>query len=137
MEWDRPITETKIICMDDSWRLQSDEIVYVGSGRWPYRVMRNGWGDYESQVRVARLDRDVGQFETGEWVSTAHCARLEVGDWVEAMYDIQDGREKGDWLLRGTCWRFLGFDTDGDVELLCNATKHTVFFQDLESLTLI
>merc|ERR1712228_737504 len=89
VEGDRRIAEIKTLCMDDGWKLQNNEIVYVGSRRWPYRVMRNGWGLYETEVRVARLHEDVREHASGEWVSTADCARLEVGDCLDAMGNIQ------------------------------------------------
>eukprot|EP00973_Karenia_brevis_P080491 11166881-Karenia_brevis.AAC.1 len=50
---------------DESWRLGVLDIVYIGEGSKPHRIFRIGFGQYEKEVRVARLHEDISQWSTG------------------------------------------------------------------------
>ena len=127
----------KKFCNDDSWKLLRGDIVCVNSCRWPFRCVREGWGDYEKQIRVSRLTEDVGRRESGRWVSSDACARLEVNDRLDVLEDIEDAMENSSLISKGTKCKFLGWDYDGDVAIFVNGARHIIFMQDLDKLSLI
>ena len=105
---------------------------------WPLRVYRIGWGQYEGQVRVARLDEDTAVYENGEWVCTSWVLKLEVYDYLDVYSDgLEDALEPRRGIPRGTRCKFLGYDEDGDVELKIGSRRTVIFFEDLAFLTLV
>eukprot|EP00973_Karenia_brevis_P034256 4725183-Karenia_brevis.AAC.1 len=99
--------------------------------------MRAGWGDYETQVRVARIGENVNKWETGRWVNTDICYRLDQSDVMEAIEDIEDAMETPRRIPKGARCRFVGWDVDGDVMLTYKGCRHVVFYQDLDKLSLV
>ena len=111
---------------------------------WPLRVYRIGWGQFEGEVRVARLEEDTAIFENGEWVLTSWVVKLEAYDYLDVCRDgLKEAWEPRRGIPRGTRCRFLGYDGDGDVQLKIGSSftdevfTTVIFFGDLVFLTLV
>ena len=125
------------VCGDESWRLQHDDIVYIGTGSVPRKVYRIGYGDYEREVRVAGLQENTSLWSTGQWVSTADCYKLERGDRLQAMRNCLDASQDENLLEEGSRYLFRGIDKDGDFILATPQRQYTIFYEDLDHFTLL
>ena len=121
---------------DKTWKLVSGDIVYVGQTRWPYKVMRTGYGDYEKEVRIARISEDTRRWETGRWVRTDQCYKLEIGDTLDVIEQVVAATDDASIISEGARCRFAGWDPDGDAILTIGVRRLIVFFEDLDKLTL-
>ena len=108
------------------------DIVFTKSARdspGPFRVYRVGWGSYEFEVRVHRLDEDTNVFSSGHWRSKDALVKLEFLDsmvvYREGLLEALEGRRK---ILKGTECQFLGFD--GDVMLKISCDNTVIFCHD-------
>ena len=114
MEHNLLIREAIGACDDDSWQICSEDIVYVGKDERPYVVFRMGYGEYETKVRVARLNENTRNWNVGSWVSTDLCYTLEADDWVIARDDVVAATTCETLIPRGTNCVATGWDEDGD-----------------------
>lgn len=55
--------------------------------------MRAGWGDYPKEVWIAKLHEDINRWETGHWVNISRVFKLEIGDIIETIEDVEDASE--------------------------------------------
>ena len=77
---------------------------------WFLRVYRIGWGQFEGEVRVARLEEDTAIFENGEWVLTGWVVKLEAYDYVDVCRDgLKEASESRRGIPRGTRCMFSGY----------------------------
>ena len=124
-------------CRDNSWQLQRGDIVYVGSDIHPSIVLRNGYGQYEREVRVAGIQENLTDWRVGHWVKTDGCYKLEDGEVLKATAIIVDATERKNEIPAGTCCRYIGRDDDGDVVLNVGTlgAERVIFKEDLFRLT--
>ena len=121
---------------DLSWQLVYGDIVYEGGSRWPHRVVRIGWGQYEKEVRIVRLPEDAGKWESGKWCNTSRLFKLEAGDVLEVIEAVEDASEDRRMIPRGAQCRFLRLDPDGDPELSYGDRIFCIFMHDLDTLSM-
>ena len=126
----------KEISDDDSWKLRHGDVIYIKYMRWPFRVFRLGYGDYERDVRVARLHEDTSRRTVGQWVQTDRCYKLEENDTLLAMEAVDDASDPPTRIPEGAVCEFLGWDSDGDAELLFEQRRVVVFMKDLDAFSL-
>ena len=101
-------------------RSRIGDIVFIEDPKrpWPYRVYRIGYGFYEGEVRIARLEEDTNIFENGMWYCARHCLKLEVYGFIDVCFGgFREAFEGAREITPGTRCQFLGFDADGDVLL--------------------
>ena len=69
-------------------RLRIGDILFIEDPKrpWPYRMYRIGYGFYEGEVCVARLEEDTNMFENGMWFDALHCLKLEVYDFLDVRF---------------------------------------------------
>ena len=127
-------------CSDDSWKLNQGDIVYVGDDVGPSVVIRNGFGQYECEVRVAGASENLGDRKAGRWVKTDRCFKLEVGDTIVTKADVVDATEHRREILQGTECIYLGRDDDNDVLIGIGSDRLrrqlVVFKEDISKFTL-
>ena len=131
------INEAKAAFVDKSWELCAGDIVYVNNDPKPRRVIRNGWGDYECEVRVARLHENLARWESGHWIRTDQCYKLEVNDRIVATDTVNAATTDEHVIMKGTECVFLGKDADGDVILRERWKNVVIFHDDLEHFDII
>lgn len=123
-------------CDDNSWRLQHNDIVYVGSEPFPCVVYRIGFGDYEREVRVARMGEDVSLRCSGRWVFTTQCYKLEAGDRLVTTQDCVDASHDMNVLKKGNEYTYRGRDDEGDFILASPSKTYMIFREDLDKFSL-
>ena len=116
---------------------RAGDIVYLGSeGIYPHKVITVGYGTYEGQVRIARIDDNFHEWSTGFWTPASSLWVLEVGDSLTATAPIIEASEARLVIPLGIKCTYKGRDSDGDV-LLCMSADFVgrksvvVFAQDL------
>ena len=113
------------------------DVVYVGNDKVASEIMKIGWGDYEGQIRIARVDSYFSKVSTGRWVSTSACDLLEPGDSLRATSDIEDASEDRRDILNASVWRFDRWDEDGDAVLLRGRELRVLFRHQLVDMALL
>ena len=98
---DNQVKELIAKCCDRSWMLEHNDIVYINRDPMPFKVYRIGYGDYERQVRVARLGEDTTVWASGRWVFTDECFNLEVGHQWTATQEYIDASEQENKMPKG------------------------------------
>ena len=137
MNADAVIASLKEQCADTSWQLHTGDIVYEDVSRWPHRVIRMGWGQYEREVRIIRLTEDENSWESGRWCDTSRLFKLEVNDNLEVMESVVDASADRQIIPAGTKCRFFRWDPDGDPVLRFDGKSYCIFIHDLDKLSLI
>ena len=131
------LKSVKLACNDTAWQLILNDVVYVGDERHPSIVIRNGWGAYEKEVRIAGVKDDLSKHQTGRWVGTDRCYRLEPGDRLRAIAPTQDASEDEFIIPEGAECKFLSWDKDGDAVISHSGRRLTVFIEDMHTMTLL
>ena len=63
---------------------------------------------------------------------------MQISDWLEVRSGGVGAAVVGQpKLAPGSRWQFLGFDADGDVLLRVGLRRTTIFFEDLDKVTMI
>ena len=131
------VAQTILNCSDDSWKLQHGDIVYVDLDMYPSIVLRNGYDQYEREVRVARVRENLSDWKTGRWVPTDLCFKLEVGDRLVVNDEIVDATENRRLIPKDTKCKYIGRDEDGDILIAIGKNKTKIIFkEDVDKLTL-
>ena len=111
---------------------KTGDSVYTLDSANPWRLMRNGWGDYERKVRVAGLHEDTNRYGSGRWVRTDKCLKLEANDKLIATKEVTAATNDACIIPMSSTCRFLGWDTDGDFELMLHGAMIVCFKEDLD-----
>lgn len=130
MEHNQLINDVIRICGDDSWHLEIDDIVYLGSEAFPQRVIKVGYGDYEREVRVAGVGEDISDRRAGRWVRTGRLHLLEVDDSLEVLSELYDATEAKQVITMGTVCTSCGWDSDGDALVRVGLRTIAAFIED-------
>ena len=123
-------------CQDVSWQFSASDIVCGNADCQLFRVIQLGWGDYEREVRLTRMSEDTRKRESGRWVRTDRCYKLEIDDCLVVTGTIKDASEQKRILPKGPQVQFKGFDSYGDVMLWIDHNEIVIFRKDLDPLYL-
>ena len=106
--------------------LSLHDIVYVGEERHPYKIVRVGFGHYDGEVRIVKINQPYN-FSEGRWVHASECYPLEPLDRLEVMLDVIDSSENRNVISAGTIRKYIGMDGDGDIIIQIGRRKRGIF----------